>query len=415
MASEKILWIIEKTNKITMRMICLYYYDIIMKKPLILISMLAIAWISVAQAWYYRVYDSNIEKYLVYTDELKFSPEYVNAYNYAYNNWITTADSIKNANMTGEITRIEMSKMISTYAMNMLWLKPDLNKNCKFSDITTELDTKYKYWVTRSCQLGLMWLDWSWNRQELFKPRDNVTRAQLATVLSRVLNRWYWRTIKNWNPYYDSHLKYLISEWIIKDYYKPAPDSKEKRWNVMVMLYRSDHRNIVTTTYEKWYTILKPGQTYRNKTYGFQIVSSAHSWWVVSIYKDDYSWRTYVTLYSYIPEEIDWYKLSNDYWEINQYKENAKLFDTKWLLLNVTTREILKKWTNNYNELWLWSELDDKLTETDYYLNLNPWYDIQESAYNIELSKDYAMCPTCWAMWYFINYEFKNLKWDKIY
>ena len=142
MASKKILWIIEKTNKITMRMICLYYYDIIMKKPLILISMLAIAWISVAQAWYYRVYDSNIEKYLVYTDELKFSPEYVNAYNYAYNNWITTADSIKNANMTGEITRIEMSKMISTYAMNMLWLKPDLNKNCKFSDITTELDRK---------------------------------------------------------------------------------------------------------------------------------------------------------------------------------------------------------------------------------------------------------------------------------
>jgi len=50
-----------------------------------------------------------------YTQELK------DAYNRAYSKWITTQSTIDSANMKGKITREEMAKMISNYAINVLW------------------------------------------------------------------------------------------------------------------------------------------------------------------------------------------------------------------------------------------------------------------------------------------------------
>ena len=359
-------------------------------------------------AWYYSEYDNNIEQTFKYVDELKYSPEYVNAYNYALKNWITTIDSIINANLNWEITRIEMAKMISTYAINIAWLKPDNNKDCNFSDVSRELDVQFKYWVTRACQLWLMWLDNDWNKQENFNPRKKVTRAQLATVLSRMLNRSYWRTIKNWEPYYDTHLKYLIQEWIINDYYKPLPDTNEKRWNVMLMLYRSDYRNIVTTNYEEWYTILKPWQLYRNKHYWIQVISSAISWWVVSITKNIEEWDALISLFAFLTEEIDWYKLDNTYWKYEEYKDNAKRFNSTWLLLNYTSRLIEKK--NSNNTQWIRNTVNKDYTEKDYQLIDMPWFGIQESPFTAR--KDEGSCPICWPMWYYANYKIKNIKWD---
>ena len=373
--------------------------------------------ISYVYWWYYIEYDKNTWTYMRFVEETKYSPEFVNAYRYALENWITSAETITKANMDWPISRIEMSKMITVYAMNVLWLKPDKNKYCEFDDVTKELDAQYKYWVTRACQMWLMWYDSDWKKQESFNPRKNVTRAQLATVLSRMLNKGYWRTIKNWDPYYDTHLKYLISEWIINDYYKPASDSTEKRWNVMLMLYRSDNRNIVTVNYEEWYTKIKPGQTYRNKFYWFQISSAAISWWIVSIRKNEDIWWTYITLYSFIPEEIDGYKLYNWYWEIKKYKEDAKSFKESWLLLNLTLREIIKKWTAKFKEYYSdlneYERVTNRLTETNYYLEEEPWYSLQESPYWKNLKdQEYISCPWCWPMWYFSHYEFKNLKWN---
>ena len=91
-----------------------------------------------------------------------YSTEYVNAYNYTYSKWITTAQTINKANMDGTLTRIAMAKMISNYAINVLWLKPDTSKSCSFLDVSNKLDSDYDYWVTKACQLWLMWIwdDW---------------------------------------------------------------------------------------------------------------------------------------------------------------------------------------------------------------------------------------------------------------
>ena len=156
-----------------------------------------------------------------YTQELK------DAYNRAYSKWITTQPTIDNANMKGKITREEMAKMISNYAINILWKTPDTTKSCYFLD--SNINPDLVQYVTKSCQL---WLMGQWVTS--FRPKDNVTRAEFWTVLSRAL---WWSLNEWWITYYQNHLKALKSEWIMNNI--SSPMDKEIRWYVMLMLMRS--------------------------------------------------------------------------------------------------------------------------------------------------------------------------------
>lgn len=158
---------------------------------------------------------------------MDYSSELRQAYNWAYQSDITTQSSIEKANMWWKITREEMAKMISNYAINILWKSLDTTKSCLFSDSNINPDL-VKY-VTESCQL---WLMWQWITS--FKPKDFVTRAEFWTVLSRAL---WWDKYGWWNTYYGSHLKALQYEWIMKKI--DVPMDNEIRWYVMLMLMRS--------------------------------------------------------------------------------------------------------------------------------------------------------------------------------
>jgi hypothetical protein len=50
----------------------------------------------------------------------RYSQEFNEAYQFSYNNMITTVDTIEEAKMYTPIKRIEMAKMLSYYAMNVL-------------------------------------------------------------------------------------------------------------------------------------------------------------------------------------------------------------------------------------------------------------------------------------------------------
>jgi hypothetical protein len=169
--------------------------------------------------------ENNVNKY-------EYTPEQVEAYIFAKSNWITTTKSIVDAKMNMPITRIEMAKMLSYYAINILWKKPDTSKKIKFKDITEKLDKEYNNWVTLSYQLGIMWINMKNNK---FRPNDNVTRAEFATALSRLLF-WTpeWKN-KSTKKYYEPHIAKLYNEWIIQN---TNPELKEKRWYVMIMLMR---------------------------------------------------------------------------------------------------------------------------------------------------------------------------------
>ena len=164
------------------------------------------------------------------TDVLQngYTREINNAYQFAYKNGITTVNNIEKAKINSWLTRIAMAKMLSNYAINILWKKPDTSKWTKnFNDVTTKQNADYDNAVTLSYQL---WIMWQWTNN--FRPNDEVTRAEFATALSRMLY-----STPDWNDkYYTTHLTKLKQEWIISN---DNPKIKEKRWYVMLMLMRT--------------------------------------------------------------------------------------------------------------------------------------------------------------------------------
>lgn len=158
-----------------------------------------------------------------------FTREMNEAYKFAYENGITTRKNISSANMKWWLTRIAMAKMLSQYAINVLWIVPDPDdfRNCNFPDVTKAMDVAYDNWVTLACQLWIMWV---WTKT--FRPNEPVTRAHFWTALSRLL----FNTKDGRVNYYSTHLAKLKEEWIISN---DSPTLKETRWNVMLMLMRS--------------------------------------------------------------------------------------------------------------------------------------------------------------------------------
>ena len=157
----------------------------------------------------------------------QYSEEFQNAYQFAFKNWITTMDSIEKADIEFPLTRIAMAKMLSFYAINVLWKKPANKVVPKFPDVDGKLNEDYGWAVDLAYQLWIMWI-WI----EKFRPYDLVPRSEFGTALSRMLFG-----LGDWDgAYYETHLKKLKEEWIITN---DNPDLKEVRWYVMIMLMRS--------------------------------------------------------------------------------------------------------------------------------------------------------------------------------
>ena len=263
-----------------------------------------------------------------------FSQEMIAAYNWSYSKWITTMETIKQANTDKEITRAELAKMISNYAKNVLWKTLDTTKTCLF--LNSNVSADLVQYMTESCQLWLMWQGIS-----DFRPNDSVTRAEFWTVLSRMLfNTEDWT-----DKYYSTHLAKLKSEWIISN---DNPDLKELRWFVMLMLMRSDNN------YEWELAIIWPNSWYDDKINQWELVLKWNfedhtdyiffaSWnWQNYLYKDFiYPWEK--VNFQWKVKSIDWaawthyyeaetiYKLEdNNEWDIHLCRWIYDTKDIEW-------------------------------------------------------------------------------------
>ena len=159
-----------------------------------------------------------------------YSQELQDAYNWAYGKGVTTMSTIDNANMYGAITRAEMAKMLSVYAMEVLGMTPDTSKACNFGDIDSVKGDLHDY-IIKSCQLGLMGQGIT-----AFRPYDTLSRAEFGTALSRVL---WGDKYEGGTPYYANHLNALKAAGIMNQIAN-AESTKEVRGYVMLMLQRSD-------------------------------------------------------------------------------------------------------------------------------------------------------------------------------
>ena len=174
-----------------------------------------------------------------------------NAFKFAQHYQLTSAASFRDANLSGNITRAAMAKMIANFAKKALWLEPDKSVSCSFPDVPVSLDREFNNWITEACQLWIMgvWI-------ENFKPYESVLRAEFWTILSRLVFK-----NKDWNPYYQPHLNALRASNIMKD---TNPFKIEKRGNVLLMLMRTARKIwIADWSYTKDY--LLPSEVYSQK------------------------------------------------------------------------------------------------------------------------------------------------------
>ena len=126
-----------------------------------------------------------------------------------------------------------MAKMLSNYAINVMWLKPDESRVNKFRDVTEELDAEYNNAVTLSYQLWIMWINMPNNK---FRPHDYVPRAEFVAAFSRMLFKTSDGEYESTSKYYTHHMEKLKTEKIITN---DNPKMIERRWYVMIMLMRS--------------------------------------------------------------------------------------------------------------------------------------------------------------------------------
>ena len=153
--------------------------------------------------------------------------EFHDAYDFGYHYWITTMPSAKDADMNGPLTRIAMAKMLSNYAINVLWKKPENKPAPNFPDVDKKMNEDYGWAVDLAFQLWIMWIN-----VERFRPYDLVPRWEFGTALSRML----FGVADGEREYYETHLNKLKEEGIITN---DNPNLQELRGYVMIMLKRS--------------------------------------------------------------------------------------------------------------------------------------------------------------------------------
>ena len=166
------------------------------------------------------------------TEKSKVSSELKQAYLFSYVNGITTKPTIDEAKLEIRLSRGEMAKMMSEYAIKVLWRTGTIENKCVFTDIST-ISPDLQEYIKTACNLWIMWINADWTPSKIFNPYELVNRAQFATVLSRVI---WWDTYNNWEEYYTNHIKALNEAGIINNL---DPNLEELRWYVMLMLMRA--------------------------------------------------------------------------------------------------------------------------------------------------------------------------------
>lgn len=142
---------------------------------------------------------------------------------------------IYRARVCDEVIRMELAKMMTNFAVNVLNRNPDINRVCSFSDMKDQSQEMQQYAIL-ACQLGLMGLEYDGTPAKKFMPTDKVNRAQFGTAFSRLIygnkyngNAEYW---------YMPHLYALKKDGIMN--YIADPWMYELRSFIMIVMMRSE-------------------------------------------------------------------------------------------------------------------------------------------------------------------------------
>ena len=162
-----------------------------------------------------------------------FSEEQNQAYLWACGKDITTIRAISGARLDQPLTRAELAKMMSVYVTKVLGKQPVLTGVAQYPDVDSKMGDLADY-IQLAYQLQIMGIHHDGTALSYFEPNKFVTRAEFATVFSRVLyGAKYNQDGKDWA---NGHLNALKEAGILKNI---TPNMLELRGRVLLMLQRS--------------------------------------------------------------------------------------------------------------------------------------------------------------------------------
>lgn len=112
--------------------------------------------------------------------------EFKKALTFLYSYDMTIFNHIDQFDPYRTLTREEAAKIFSNFAMNVLCRKPDKNLTIEYADIENS-DTTLKPYITLAYQLWLM----KWWENQIFRPKDTITKSELNAVLIRMILKSY--------------------------------------------------------------------------------------------------------------------------------------------------------------------------------------------------------------------------------
>ena len=164
----------------------------------------------------------------------QFTFEQNDAYLWACQQNITTTRTIQEARLDQPLTRAELAKIMSVYAMKEYHLKPLKAGAVNYKDVNADLGDLADY-IQLAYQLQIMGINADGTPMQAFEPHKLVSRAEFATVLSRVI--WGNKHNISGDNRYSAHLQALKKYEIITS--DVPANWWELRGRALLMLHRN--------------------------------------------------------------------------------------------------------------------------------------------------------------------------------
>lgn len=164
----------------------------------------------------------------------QFASEQNDAYLWACQHNITTMRTIQEARLDQPLTRAELAKIMSVYAMKEYHLKPLITGAVNYKDVNTDLGDLADY-IQLAYQLQIMGINADGTPIQAFEPHKLVSRAEFATVLSRVI--WGNKHNISGDDRYSAHLQALKKYGVITS--DVPANWWELRGRALLMLHRT--------------------------------------------------------------------------------------------------------------------------------------------------------------------------------
>lgn len=181
-----------------------------------------------------KVYSWEVDVPNCSIQDSQFASEQNDAYLWACQHNITTIRTIQEMRLDQPLTRAELAKIMSVYAMKEYHLKPLRAAAVNYKDVNTDLGDLADY-IQLAYQLQIMGINADGTPIQAFEPHKLVSRAEFATVLSRVI--WGNKHNVSGDDRYSAHLQALKKYEII------TSDVPANRWELRGRALLMLHRN----------------------------------------------------------------------------------------------------------------------------------------------------------------------------